>query len=275
MRRVWLITGSNRGLGRAFATEAAEHDDVVVAGTRRPRQGDPLFERGNVDPVRLDVTDEDQVRAAVDFAVEKYGRIDVLVNNAGYGMSGAFEEVGDRDLRDLMETDYFGTANMVRAVVPHMRERGSGMILNVASQGGLMGFGGSTAYCSAKFAVVGLSVALRMELEPLGVQVCAVCPGSFRTDFRASGSMRFPDLRIDAYDGTPAHVGQDFLRENTYTQAGDPAKAAAFVWDVVDSGRLPVRLLIGEACCDQVLEDLASQATEIESYRAASSRTDF
>ncbi len=275
MQRVWLITGTSRGFGRAFAQEALRRGDIVVAGARHIEQEDTFWQQGHLMPVTLDVTDPDEVADAVQAAIRAFGRIDVLVNNAGYGMSGAFEEVSEEQLRDLVETDYFGTAAMIRAVLPYMRARRSGMILNVSSQGGLMGFGGSTAYCSAKFAVVGLSIALRMELEPLGIQVSAVCPGSFRTDFRVSGAAHQPEATIADYEGTPAHGSAAFYHANLHTQKGDPEKAASFLCDMVASGTLPERLLIGEACCTQVLDDLKGQAREIEGYRKASSKTDF
>lgn len=275
MGRVWFITGSNRGLGRAFAREALSRGDQVVAGARRVDPADSFYDNGDVLGVELDVTSQAQVKAAVAAAIERFGRIDVLVNNAGFGMSGAFEEASDAELRSLFETDYFGLVNVTRAVLPHMRGRHSGMILNVASQAGLMGFTGSSAYCSAKFAVVGLTMALIPELEPFGIQVCAVCPGSFRTDFRDPSSMRHPQASLAAYEGTPVHAARDFYAAHMHDQSGDPAKAARFVADVVETGALPKRLLVGELCCQQVEDDLAAQAAEIATYQAASSKTDF
>lgn len=275
MSKVWFVTGSNRGLGRAFATEALSRGDRVVAGARHVDAADPFYDNDEVLGVELDVTRQDQVEAAVAAAIERFGRIDVLANNAGFGMSGAFEEATDAELRNLFDTDFFGLVDVTKAVLPHMREQRSGMILNVSSQGGLMGFTGSSAYCSAKFAVVGLTMALVPELEPFGIQVSVVCPGSFRTDFRDPSSMHHPATSLDAYDGSPVHAARDFYAEHTHDQVGDPAKAARFVADVVDSGRLPKRLLVGELCCRQVREDLSAQIEEIGTYEAASSQTDF
>ena len=178
MSQNWLITGAGRGFGRAFVSAAAESGAEVYAGVRHVPEGDPLFHSPRVHPLIFDVTKPGEVNAAVEKALGEAGHIDVLINNAGFGMSGAFEEMSDEELRGLMEADYYGVVNVTRAILPSMRGRRSGTILNVASQGGLMGFTGSSAYCSAKFAVVGLSAALRMELQEFGIRVSVLCPGS-------------------------------------------------------------------------------------------------
>lgn len=275
MSRVWFVTGSNRGLGRAFAQEALSRGNKVVAAARHIDETDPFYGNENVLGVTLDVTDQAEIDAALAAALDRFGRIDVLVNNAGFGMSGAFEEATDAELRNLFDTDYFGLVNVTKAVLPQMRRQKGGMVLNVASQAGLMGFTGSSAYCSAKFAVVGLTMALVPELAPFGIQASVICPGSFRTDFRDPSSMHHPAASMDAYDGSPVHAARDFYAAHMHDQAGDPAKAAAFVADVVDSGKLPKRLLVGELCCEQVRDDLVKQIEEIGTYVAASSQTDF
>lgn len=275
MDKVWFVTGSNRGLGRAFAAEALSRGNKVVAAARKVDPADPLYGSDDVLGVELDVTRQDQIDADVAQAIERFGRIDVLVNNAGFGMSGAFEEATDAELRNLFDTDFFGLVNVTKAVLPHMRAQGSGMVLNVASQGGLMAFAGNSAYASAKFAVVGLTMALVPELAPFGIQACAVCPGSFRTDFRDPSSMHHPAASLDAYEGSAVHQAVQFLADNNHKQTGDPAKAARFVADVVESGKLPKRLLIGRLCCEQVRDDLEAQIDEIGTYEAASSQTDF
>ena len=157
MSQNWLITGAGRGFGRAFVSAAAESGAEVYAGVRHVPEGDPLFHSPRVHPLIFDVTKPGEVNAAVEKALGEAGHIDVLINNAGFGMSGAFEEMSDEELRGLMEADYYGVVNVTRAILPSMRGRRGGTILNVASQGGLMGFTGSSAYCSAKFAVVGLA----------------------------------------------------------------------------------------------------------------------
>ena len=275
MSRVWLITGANRGLGRAFAKEAVEQGDQVVACARNIEPADAFYQQEQVLGVQLDVTKSEEVKRAVQAGLHHFGHIDILLNNAGFGMSGAFEETSDEELRRLMETDYFGVAAVTREVIPHMRSQQRGIILNVASQGGLMGFSGSSAYCSAKFAVVGLSEVLHTELAPFGIQVSAICPGSFRTDFRDASSLQQPVSQLEAYKATGAHEAAKFLKENNHKQAGDPAKAARFLYQILLRENLPSRILIGESCCTQVKTDLQNQLREIESYEADSSQTDY
>ena len=274
-KKVWMITGAGRGLGRAFAEEAAEHGDSVIAAIRKITDADPLMKNENVLPVIMDVTKKEEIASAVDAGIKKFGRIDVLINNAGFGMSGAFEEVSDEELRILMETNFFGVTNVTRAVLPTMRKQGSGMIMTVSSQAGAMGFLGSSAYCSSKYAVVGLSEALCLELAPFGIQVASILPGSFRTDFRDSSSMRHAKTSLAAYEGSAVHVARDFLAANNHKQEGDPAKAASFLYSIVESGKLPKRILIGKKCCADVKEYLEKRISEIDSYLAESSRTDF
>lgn len=275
MSKVWLITGAGRGLGRAFVQEAVNNGDKVIAGVRRLDGNDGLMNNENVLPVIMDVTKTDEIRSAVEKAVTEFGRIDVLVNNAGFGMTGAFEEATDSDLRFLFETNYFGTANVIREVLPVMREQKSGMILNISSQAGAMPFLGSTAYCSAKFAVVGLSESLGIELEPFGIQVAAVLPGAFRTDFRDASSMKQPAKMLPEYENTPVRAARLSLADNNYKQEGDPAKAAAFLYKIVESGKLPRRILIGKNCCEGVKKYLTERINEIDSYIADSSQTAF
>lgn len=275
MSRVWMITGAGRGLGRAFAEEAVRNGDQVITTVRKLNPGDTLFTDENVLAVIMDVTKQDEVKSAVEAGLKKFGRIDVLINNAGFGMSGAFEEISDEELRYLMDTNYFGVANVTREVLPAMRKQGGGMILNVSSQAGAMGFLGSSAYCSSKYAVVGLSEALSMELEPFGIQVASILPGSFRTDFRDDSSMKHARQSLPAYEGSQVHAARDFLAANNHKQEGDPEKAAKFLYKIIDSGTLPKRILIGKKCCEAVRDYLKDRIAEIDSYIEASSQTDF
>ena len=275
MSKVWMITGAGRGLGRAFALEAAANGDQVIAAVRKLGADDELTQSENVLPVFMDVTKPDEIAAAVKAGMEKIGRIDVLVNNAGFGMSGAFEETSDAELRHLFETDYFGVVNVTKAVLPIMRAQKNGMILNVSSQAGAMGFLGSSAYCSAKFAVVGLSAALSMELTAFGIQVASILPGSFRTDFRDDSSMCHPQNEMSEYENTAVRATKEFLATHNHMQEGDPAKAAKFLYGIVSSGKLPKRILIGGKCCEDLKADLEAQIAEIDGYIAEASETDF
>ena len=275
MNKVWMVTGAGRGLGRAFVQEAVSRGDSVIAAVRRLNENDALFQNENVLPVLMDVTDAAAVKEGVAQGIKQFGRIDVLVNNAGFGMTGAFEEVSDEELRTLFETDYFGVVAVTKAVLPVMRRQKSGMILNVSSQAGAIGFLGSSAYCSAKFAVVGLSEALAMELAPFGIQTAAVLPGSFRTDFRDQSSMKLPKASLAEYEGSAVHQARNFLMTHNHMQEGDPAKAARFLYSIVAAGTLPRRILIGKKCCNDVRADLARQLADIDAYYEASSQTAF
>ena len=274
MDKVWMITGAGRGLGRAFTAEAVKNGDKVIAAVRRVPE-DELFRNENVLPVRMDVTDKAQISAAVERGVEAFGRIDYLINNAGFGMNGAFEEITDEELRTLFETDYFGVVNVCRAVIPVMRKQHSGRILNISSQAGLMGFNGGSAYCAAKFAVVGLSEALNNELNGFGIQVIAAAPGAFRTDFRDASSVHFPQHPMPEYDGTPAHTMIEWMRENNHKQAGDPARAAAFVYKIATGETVPQLLTIGQDCSDAVAQKLRGTLDEIASYYDDTIQTAF
>ncbi|MBS5582484.1 MAG: SDR family oxidoreductase [Megasphaera sp.] len=274
MERVWFITGASRGFGYAFTEEAVNRGDKVIAAMRRVPD-DELFKNPSVLPVVMDVTKVNEVERAVTDGIEHFGRIDVLINNAGFGLSGAFEETTDEDLRNLFETDYFGVVNVTRRILPLMRKARKGVILNVSSQGGLMGFAGSSAYCAAKFAVVGLSDVLRVELAEFGITVSAVCPGSFRTDFRSKHSFKNPSEILDVYKESSAHKAAAFLAENTYTQTGDPKKAAQFLFAMVEKNTLPPRILIGAACCHDMKNRYEAELKDIASYEREASATDF
>lgn len=274
MNKVWMITGAGRGLGREFAEEALRRGDSVIATVRKPLD-DPFMKNEQVLQVVMDVTDPAAVESGVKAGIERFGQIDILVNNAGFGMRGTFEEVSLDELRMLFETDYFGLVSVTKAVLPYMRAKKQGMILNVSSQAGIMGFLGSTSYCSAKYAVAGLSHSLRSELSEFGIQVSVVCPGSFRTDFRDASSMKEAASVMAEYAETAAGQNRENQKLGNHKQPGDPKKAAKFLCDVVDSGTLPSEILIGKVCCAKVREDLLRRIAEIDSYIDASSNTDF
>ena len=273
--KVWMITGAGRGLGRAFVQEAVNKGDSVIAAVRKIPQNDILFQSENVLPAIMDVTRQDEVKTAVDKGLERFGQIDYLINNAGFGMNGAFEEISDEELRTLFETDYYGVVNVCRAVIPVMRKQGNGRIFNISSQAGIMGFNGGSAYCAAKFAVVGLSESLNNELNQFGIEVCAVAPGAFRTDFRDASSMHFLKSPMSEYDGTPAHNIVDWLKENNHKQIGDPEKAARFLYKIAERETLPQILTIGKDCSDASLKHYKKIIEDLESYYVDSCKTAF
>jgi NAD(P)-dependent dehydrogenase (short-subunit alcohol dehydrogenase family) len=244
MSKVWLITGSSRGLGRAFAEAALAAGDQVVAAARNPAQLIDLQNRYG-DSVRtpaLDVTNESQARSAVDTAIETYGRLDVLVNNAGYGNVSPVEDTSLDEFRAQIETNLFGVIIMTKAVLPYFRERGAGHIIQVTSVGGRIGPVGRAPYAAAKFGVEGFSESLSKEIGPLGVKVTIIEPGGFRTDFAgASTELRAGRAEYDATVGAAAR----FQREYDGKQPGDPARAAAVLLQIAAMSEPPLRLLLG------------------------------
>ncbi|MFD8082922.1 oxidoreductase [Kitasatospora sp. NPDC059722] len=273
--RVWLITGANSGFGQAIAEAAIAAGDSVVAAARRPEALDGLVAAhpGRVVPVRLDVTDGERIPAAVAEALERFGRIDVLVNNAGRGLIGAVEEYTDRELRDLMELHFFGPAALTRAVLPHLRAQGSGAVVQMSSMGGRFSFPGVGAYSATKFALEGLSEALAQEVAGFGVKVLIVEPGAFRTGFAGGGALAHA-TPIAAYDPVvgPVRTG---LPDSDGKQPGDPAKAAAAILAALDAEHTPLRLALGSDAVDGVLGQLDRARKEAEAWEAVGRGTDF
>ncbi|MEV6976740.1 oxidoreductase [Kitasatospora sp. NPDC093806] len=273
--RVWLITGANSGFGQALAEAALAVGDTVVAAARRPETLEALAgaHPGRVVPVRLDVTDRERIAAVVAETVERHGRIDVLVNNAGRGLIGAVEESTDRELRDLMELHFFGPAALTRAVLPHMRAQGSGAVVQMSSMGGRFTFPGVGAYSATKFALEGLSEALAKEVAGFGVKVLIVEPGAFRTSFAGPGALAY-STAIPAYDELVGPV-RDLLPASDGKQPGDPVKAAAAILTALDAERTPLRLLLGADATDAVLGSLDAAVEEIRAWEPVSRSTDF
>src|SRR5580700_4929700 len=242
--QVWLITGSSRGLGRALAEAVLAAGHRLVATARNPEQLAGLVERhGNrVRAVALDVTDERASIAAVQTAVDAFGRLDVLANNAGYGDLASIEDTSMKDFRAQIETNLFGVVHMTKAAIPVMRRQGSGHILQFSSVGGRVGPVGRGAYAAAKWGVEGFSEVLAKEVGPLGVKVTIIEPGGFRTDF-AGSSTAIREGRPE-YDATVGKTAR-FQRDYDGKQPGDPAKAAAAFLHIASLKDPPLRLLLG------------------------------
>src|SRR6185312_14731913 len=240
-KRIWFITGASRGIGALIADAAlADGNTVVAAGRNIQAIKERLGNSPALLPVALDVTDEAQAKAAVQSAVEKFGRIDVLINNAGFGLMGAVEESADKDVRRMYDTNVFGLLNVTRAVLPTMRAQRHGHVINISSIGGYRGAAGFGVYSSTKFAVEGISEALRDELKPLGIHVTVVEPGYFRTDFLDASSLIVAPEVIDDYDATSGAVRRIAAQMN-HNQPGDPKKLAAAMVTLVDAPNPPLR----------------------------------
>ncbi|MGW0686895.1 oxidoreductase [Streptomyces sp. NPDC002754] len=275
MNRVWLVTGASSGFGRAITEAAVAAGDVVVAAARRTAPLDDLVAAhpDQVETLALDVTTIGDVQAAVDEVAARHGRIDVLVNNAGRGMVGAVEEATDAELRDLMDLHFFGPAALTRAVLPHMRSRGSGTIVQLTSMGGRFAFAGVGAYCATKFALEGLSEALAAEVAPLGIRVLIVEPGAFRTGFAGSADLT-PVSTLDAYQDTVGPV-LSALPGGSGQEPGDPTKAAAAILTAVDAEEPPLRLPLGNDAVDAITAQLDGSRAELSAWEKLARSTDF
>jgi NAD(P)-dependent dehydrogenase (short-subunit alcohol dehydrogenase family) len=275
MAKTWLVTGSSRGFGRELVTAILAAGDNVVATARRPEQLNDLVDAfgDRVRTVALDVTDAAAARAAVATAVEGFGSLDVVVNNAGYANSAPIEEMDDEDFRQQVDANFFGVVNVTRAALPILREQRSGSFVQFSSVGGRVGgTPGLSAYQAAKFAVEGFSEVLAAEVKPFGVRVLIVEPGAFRTDCQGS-SMQRSSVGPD-YEATVGAMNR--YREDTDgTQAGDPARAARVIMDVVAAEDAPLRLLLGAGAVDLAEKSSRERAAEARRWADVSRAADF
>ena len=275
MSRTWLITGASRGFGRRLAEAVLESGEQVLATARRPEQlADLVTQYGPlVRTAALDVTDPEAARAAVSTAVEAFGRLDVVVNNAGYANSGPIEEMAEKDFRDQFEANFFGVVNVTRAALPVLREQRSGVFVQFSSVGGRVGgTPGMGAYQSAKFAVEGFSEVLASEVAPFGVKVIIVEPGAFRTDWQGS-SMELHEVGPD-YTETVGAMNK-YRAENNGTQPGDPTRAAHIIIDTISHTTPPRRLLLGAQAVTSALTAGEARTEETRTWADISAAADF
>jgi hypothetical protein len=272
--KVWFITGASRGFGALIAREALERGDRVVAAARNPQTViDALGEQPNLLAVKLDVTSEADATHAVEEALARFSRIDVLVNNAGYGLLGAVEESSDSEVKAVFNTNVFGLLTVTRAVLPQMRKQRSGHVINMSSIGGYAAYAGWGVYGATKFAVEGLGEALAIELAPLGVHVTTVEPGFFRTDFLNDNSLVSTRARIDDYAQTVGAM-RDFAAHANHAQPGDPQKLAAAILKLADSATPPVRLPLGSDTVAKIGEKNRFVEQQLDAWRALAVSTD-
>jgi NAD(P)-dependent dehydrogenase (short-subunit alcohol dehydrogenase family) len=274
-QRVWLVTGASSGFGRAIAEAALAAGDVVVAAARRPEAMAELVDSApdRVTALQLDVTDPDRISAAVAEVLDRHGRVDVLVNNAGRGVIGAVEETTDDELRDLMNLHFFGPAALTRALLPHMRERGSGAVVQMSSMGGRFTFPGAGAYSATKFALEGWSEALAKEVDGFGIRVLIVEPGAFRTSFNGSGALQISEP-IAAYEELIGPVRAS-MADDDGAQPGDPAKAANAILQALESPEPPLRLALGNDAVDSISDTLEGAKTELAAWERVGRATTF
>lgn len=281
-RNVWFITGTSTGLGRAFAEYAIKQEYQVVVTARNMTAIQDLVEKNpmNVLGLVLDVNNNEDVEVAVRATVNRFGGIDVLINNAGYALVGACEETTDQLLRDQFNTNFFGAISVTRAVLPYFRVQSSGSIVQISSIVGSVSMAGFGAYSASKFALEGFSEALQAEVAPFGIKVLIVKPGMFRTDITSGKNPVTPSIGV--YDDQPAgHMKGDPGDEKSGfnavhgTQLGDPARAAVAIDTSLRAEHTPLRLLLGSDCVAKVAPHLQQQCSEYNEWDALSRSTDY
>ena len=273
--RVWFITGTSTGFGRILAEEVLKAGGKVVATARNIAQVADLEQQhpANAKAIKLDVTSKQQAEAAVAEAIKTFGHIDVVVNNAGYGLAGAVEEPSENEIVRQIDTNVYGVIHVTRAVLPHLRKQRSGHIINMSSIAGLSGTPGLAYYNLTKFAVEGLSEGLAAELAPLGIKVTLVEPGPFRTDF-ASRSAVITDTEIEEYKQTAGKT-REYLRTISGTQKGDPLRAVHAIMAVVESPEPPLHLLLGSVAYTRYRGKLKQLDAELTKWETLTLGADF
>ena len=271
MQKTWFITGAGRGLGADIAKAAMRAGDrVVAAGRNRAAVSDRLGPNSSsLLSVQLDVNNEAQAQAAVATAVDRFGTIDVLVNNAGYGHLGLFEEATVQDVQAQFGTNLFGVFSVTRAVLPVMRAARKGRIFNVSSTAGMRGVAFGSLYCASKFALEGFSESLAQEIAPFGIRVTIVEPGPFRTDFLSAESIRFGEHAVTDYDEQRAALRASFEQRNG-KQPGDPVKLAEAIVRLASEPEPPMRFVGGAIAFDTISAKLVDMQTELERWRPLS-----
>nr|WP_299339621.1 oxidoreductase [Allomuricauda sp.] len=271
---VWFITGASSGFGKSLAQHAIEKGYKVVATARRQEKLKELQATApdQVLPLQMDVTQRKEVKQAIEKTIAHWGKIDVLINNAGYGIVGALEETPEDELRKQMETNFFGAVAVTQEALPHMRKERSGAVVNMSSMGGNMSFGGFGAYSASKFALEGASEALAQEVAPFGIKTMIVEPGAFRTEFAGEALKHMP--KIDAYDEIVGGT-RDFAKGMHNTQEGDPKKAAEAIEQALLSDNTPLRLQLGKDSVDAVKAHGEQLLEDLESWRQVAENTSF
>ena len=275
-QKIWFITGASTGFGNILAEAVLRRGDKVVATARKPEGKLADLGQQYADTalsLPLDVTKPEHVTTAVEQAIAKFGRVDVLVNNAGYGTAGAVEEVTEAEFMPMFETNVFGLVRVTQALLPQFRKQKSGNIVNLSSIGGLVGLPGWGFYNASKFAVEGLSEALGAELAPLGIHVTIVEPGPFRTDFLGRSGQEAAK-RIADYDATSGKT-RDYMKTNDGKQAGDPVRAVDAIIAAVDAENPPRHLLLGKLALNRFQQKLDEFQKDISAWKPTTLGADF
>jgi NAD(P)-dependent dehydrogenase (short-subunit alcohol dehydrogenase family) len=272
-QKVWFITGTSTGFGKSLVDELIAQNELIVATARNSQKIDQWQGNPNVLIAQLDVTDQASIQQAVNKVVSKWGHIDNLVNNAGWGYFGSVEESNEDDVRQMMETNFWGTSAVTHAILPLMRKRHSGHIFNITSMAGITGVPGFGYYCATKHAVEGLMKALSQEVAPLGIKVTNIEPGPFRTDW-AGRSHKAATRHIKDYDQT-AHANDEQIEEKSGKQIGSPELLAKGIVTLSRTANPPQHFLAGEKSVTRALAEIAEQQHDFETWRQLSASLDY
>ncbi|MBI4783707.1 MAG: SDR family NAD(P)-dependent oxidoreductase [Oscillatoriophycideae cyanobacterium NC_groundwater_1537_Pr4_S-0.65um_50_18] len=273
-QKTWLITGASRGFGAEIAKAVLAVGDKLIATARNQTDLQQFAAHKDALTLGMDVTNESQVKEAVAIALEKFGQIDVVINNAGFGLLGAIEECSAEEVESVYRTNVFGLLNVTRAVLPSMRQHHSGHIINISSIGGYRSYPGWGIYGSTKFAVEGITEALYHELAPLGIHATVIEPGFFRTNFLDSSSLRRSAVQLPDYAQTVGKTG-DMATERNYQQPGDPTKLAQAILEIVNANEPPLRLPLGTDTLRAIAEKNAYVEQETAKWQALAESTDY
>ncbi|WP_282636498.1 SDR family NAD(P)-dependent oxidoreductase [Sphingobacterium thalpophilum] len=273
-QKVWFITGASKGIGLALTNYLLSQGCAVVATSRNVES----LEKGitapsqNLLPLEVDITNDNEVKSAILKTVERFGKLDVVVNNAGYSLVGSMEEMTDAEFRQTMEVNLFAAVNVLRNAIPYLRAQQSGHVINISSNAGYVGFANATSYNAAKFGLIGISEALFEELKPFGIHVTVVAPGQFRTNFMDSSSMQFVKNKIDVYGIEKA---QKMWSNYSGQQIGDPEKLVRILGQISEMENPPKRLLLGPDAYELVTKQFQTILEEFEQWKDLTLSSNF
>lgn len=272
--KVWFITGASKGMGLEVTKTVLAYGDKVIAVSRNLQELTNNLGRTSEDllPLKVDITNETEVKRAIEKGIEVFGHIDVVLNNAGYYLVGSMEEISDEEFRKTVDVNVFGMTNVIRHVMPHLRKQRSGHIINISSNMGYVGYANTGSYNASKFAVIGLSEALAQESMPFGINITVVAPGMFRTNFMSDTTLTIAEKTIKDYN-VEEHV--KMLRGFNGNQPGDPAKLADVLYEISRLSQPPLHLPLGTDSYQSIIEQRKKEALELEQWKHLSLSTDF
>jgi len=273
-QKVWFITGASKGMGLEVAKTVLAKGDKVIATSRdlREQQENIGSDNEHLLSLKVDITNETEVKSAIESGIEKFGRIDIVLNNAGYYLVGSLEEISNEEFRRTLDVNVFGMVNVIRNVMPHLRRQQSGHIINTASNMGYIGYANTGSYNASKFAVIGLSEALAQESKPFGINVTVIAPGMFRTSFMSNSTLAVAQNQIAEYK-VADHV--KMLQSFDGNQPGDPKKLAEVMYGISTMTDPPLHLPLGTDSFNSILEQRKKEAAELEHWKSLSLSTDF